>query len=285
MIIASCSTLPSRVENANFKKTVQKLLENPRIQNVYIHYPKFCKRLEIPYPEIPIWMLQNEKMIVNPTEDYGPLTKVAPLFDLFPPKSDIGVLLFDDDRLYPEAWITQLLDAFERHGRNAVVGYQGTMHKALPFEFNKFNLKHSTDQPFSCLKTASGVIYPFKAFPLSVKNAIDFADKYKHKASLRNDDMLLASWCYQSFTPLYLIPVNKQQMNEWYLLNDDKFNDSVSLSNIPNHSKPQIELAKEMIRNGDYPIPWPEVAITVALIVIIILLIISSAVIVVKMKK
>jgi hypothetical protein len=146
------------------------------------------------------------------------------------------------------------------------------MRKDIPLQFNKFN-KTKHDQLFTCLKTASGVIYPFSAFPKSFQAALDFAEKYKHKASLRNDDMLLAAWCYQSFTPLYIIPVTDNQMVEWYSLNDDKDNDGVSLSRIPDHSKPQIALAKEMIANGDYAPPWPEITMVVILIALVIVFI------------
>ena len=284
-IIASCSTLPSRVENENFKKTVTQLTQNKRIDFVYIHYPKFCKRLKIDYPPIPSWMNANPKIKVNyGVEDCGPLTKVAPLFDLFPHNTttDLGVFLFDDDRLYPLLWIEELLDAFNMHGRACVVARQGTLSKTLPFCYDKFNYSKEVQQ-YSCVKTASGVIYPFSCFPNSFNEAINLAEKYKEKASYRNDDMLLASWCYKTLTPIFIIPVTDEQMKEWYLFNDDKYNDEVSLSAIPNHTKPQIKLAQNMIQNDDWPIPWPEITIVVVVIVTFILLLAIIGLLVKKM--
>ena len=167
--------------------------------------------------------------------------------------------MFDDDRTYPELWINQLIDGFIKYNGNATVARQGTLHKTLPFMYDKFNLTPA-DMPFTCVKTASGVIYPLKALPSTTQKAIDFADKYKEKASYRNDDMLLASWCYKSDTPLYILPVTEDQLKEWYSMNSDSLNDEVSLSRIPNHRKPQIELAHAMMMESDWPLPWPEVA-------------------------
>jgi hypothetical protein len=283
MIVASCSTLPGRVDNQNFKTTVSQLCKNPRITAVYIHYPKYCKRLKTDYPPIPEWMNSTDSKIkVNfGAEDCGPLTKSAPLFNLFTPGSDIGVFLFDDDRLYPLKWIEELLDAFEKHKRKAVVARQGTLHKSLPFKYDKFN-RSKEDEEYTCVKTASGVIYPFSAFPHSVQKAIDFAEKYKEKASYRNDDMLLASWCYSSRTPIFVIPVTPDQMKEWYSYNNDEFNDKDSLSRIPDHVKPQIQLAKAMMQNDEWPVPWPEVVILTTLIALFIVFI---ALIIILAKK
>ena len=284
-IIASCSTLPSRVENENFQKTVTQLTQNKRIDFVYIHYPKFCKRLKIDYPPIPSWMNENEKIKVNyGVEDCGPLTKVAPLFDLFShdKTTDLGVFLFDDDRLYPFTWIEELLDAFDSCGRSCVVGRQGTLNKTIPFSYDKFNYSKKLKE-YSCVKTASGVIYPFSCFPNSLKDAIALAEKYKEQASYRNDDMMLASWCYKTLTPIFIIPVTNMQMEEWYSFNDEKYNDAVSLSAIPNHTKPQIALAQSMIENDDWPIPWPEITIVIVVIVSFILLLAIMALLIKKM--
>ncbi len=274
-MIASCSTLPSRVENKNFKETVMQLCNHPNFDAVFIHYPKYCKRLNQDYPPVPTWMQNHSKIVINQkAEDCGPLTKMAPLLDLFPPKVDMGVFLFDDDRLYSLQWIDELLEAFERHGRTCCVARQGTLARFTPFKYNHFNFSQS-DQEYVCVKTASGVIYPFKAFPKSFADAIHFANKYKDNASYRNDDMLLASWCYQTKTSLFIIPVTSEQMKHWYKYNDDVLNDTDSLSRIPDHKKPQIDLAKAMMLNGDWPLPFPEIIVAIILVIVLVVLIAS----------
>jgi hypothetical protein len=273
LIIASCSVLPSRVNNENFQHTVKHLCANDRISHVYIHYPKYCERLEIPYPDVPAWMYESKKIIVNECVDFGPLTKIAPLLDIYPPKSDIGVFLFDDDRLYPQIWINELINAFEHHNRNDVVGRHGTLNKNLPFQYDKFNMQNE-EQEFLCLKTTFGVIYPFNAFPESSKIAQTFLEKYKDKAIRRNDDIVLASWCYHAKIPLYAIQTTIAEKKQWDTWNDDAKMDDVSLANIPHHVQDQLELVQKMIANGDFPVPWADIGTVIGAVVFVILMII-----------
>ncbi len=273
LIIASCSTLPSRVNNIDFQSTVETLANNPRISLIYIHYPKFCQRLNIPYPEVPHWMQSNPKIIVNECADFGPATKFMPLSDIYPAKSDIGVLLFDDDRKYPQTWIDGLLDAFERYNRNAVVGRHGSLHKYLPFQYDAFNMTND-DQEFLCLKTTFGVIYPFNIFPACSKTAMEFVEKYKDKALLRNDDMLLASLAYHAKTSLYVIATTFLEKKSWDETNDDSKIDDVSLAKIPSHVKDQIELARSMMMNGDFPTPWADIGTVIGAVLFVIFIII-----------
>jgi hypothetical protein len=273
MFIASCSVLPSRIENIDFKTSVSNLCKNERIEKVFIHYPKTCARLNYEeYPSPPEWMSENDKIVVNHCIDLGPLTKIAPLLDIYEPKSDLGVFLFDDDRLYPSEWIDDLLSGFERHNRNAAVGRHGSLHKYIPFRYDTFNLTLE-DEPFLSIKTTFGAVYPFQAFPPSTEAAVQFLNKYKDQGSTTNDDMMLAAWCFRTQTPIYIIPTSINAMQEWEDYNQS-INDEVSLSRSSNHVRKQLGLASAMIQQGDFPCPWSDIGTVLGIVVFVVLLIV-----------
>ncbi len=80
MIYASCSTLPNRIDQLYI--AVQSVLKEPKIDNLFIHYPYTCERLNITYPDIPAWMNEDKRIVVNRCKDLGPLTKLAPMLDI-----------------------------------------------------------------------------------------------------------------------------------------------------------------------------------------------------------
>ncbi len=273
MFIASCTVLPSRINNENFRQSVDIFCEHPLIDRVIIHYPRMCKRLQQPYPDPPSWMQTRLKIQVNMCEDYGPVTKVAPLLDMFDSSNnDVGVILFDDDRLYPSQWIDELIIAFQKHNRLAAVGRHGSLHKYLPFQYDTFNMTNE-DEPFLSIKTTFGSIYPLCALPSSSVEAIDFVTKYKEYGSMNNDDMMLAAWCYRTQTSIFVITTSSEMMQTWNAFNKDS-NDDVSLSEIQHHVPKQLSLASAMIAKGDFPCPWPDLACIIGVTILVIMLLI-----------
>ena len=273
MFVASCTVLPNRITNENFRKSVDTFCNHPSIDRVIIHYPKTCKRLQQPYPEPPSWMQTSFKVQVNMCEDLGPVTKVAPLLDLFDASNtDVGVILFDDDRLYHYQWIDELIIAFQAHNRLAAVGRHGSLHKFLPFQYDTFNMTHE-DEPFLSIKTTFGSIYPLSALPSSSVEAVDFVTKYENYGSMTNDDMMLAAWCYRTQTPIYVITTSTEMMQQWNACNKG-VNDDVSLSEIQYHVPKQLRLASAMIAQGDFPCPWPDISCIIGVTILFIMLLI-----------
>lgn len=274
-IIASCSTLPNRVNNPLFKATILSLVENERISKIVIHYPRYCERLKKPYPEVPKWMRANRKIVVDTTApDFGPLTNVLPLLDGYDAKSDIGIFLFHDDFYYPTSWINDLLDGFESHNRLSAVGKQGSLHKYVPFQFKKFN-QTMNEEEFLVMKTHRGVIYPFKIFPASSKLAMDFVSKYKEQGALTNPDVILASWCHKENVKMFVLPTKHSQIEEWNEANETATEDDFNLQN--GSLREEAKLMQAMQKNDDFPVPWSEIGSIIGIVVGAILLILFLA--------
>jgi len=264
-IIASCSTLPTRLDQ--LQKAVNSVLREQRIEKVFIHYPYESKRLHLLYPEPPEWMLHHPRVIIHRTDDHGPMTKFAPMFDIVAPDAEVGLLLFYDDNIYPEGWFQPLLAHFDGH---SALGLHGSMNRQWPFLYSQWN---TSKQPYLVcnLSTSWGVIYPRTSLPETTKDAVQFVAKYKDLRN--NDDMALASWCYQSKTPLRMLPVGDQMINIWNLANPHVI-DPNSLAVTPEMQKMrQIRLAHQMIQDGVYPIPWAEMTLFVFALTLVFLFI------------
>ncbi len=281
--IASCSTLPGRVNNDRFQETVLKFANHPKISKVYIQYPRHCIRLKLDYPPLPDWMSSNNKIYVNKeAEDTGPSTKFHSLCELLPINNPtLGVILFDDDRIYTDKWINDLMNAYELHEGKAVVAYQGTLSKTVPFQIDKYNIPNklsnknakAAHKQFMVAKTAGLAIYCRKVFPTNNNVYKLLLEKYKENKIRNNDDIGLAHLAYKACVPIMIIPIQPDQHVYWLEVNNDADNTADSLSRLPNHIEPQIKLAKAMMTNGDLPIPYIELTTVVICGVGLILLI------------
>lgn len=273
MLVASCSVLPSRVNNEKFRQSVEMLCTLDKISNIYIQYPKTCVRLKLDYPEPPNWMKNNPKIIINSTKDVGPLTKVAPLLDIIPRSYDCGIVLFDDDILYDINWWKDLISSFEKHQRLSAVGKHGSLHRYIPYCYNQFNTKYE-DEPYLVLKTSFGVIYPRFALPDSCSDALEKTSKYLQYGSYNNDDIMLSSWCYTSGTVLYVNSSSPESIASFK--SNNSINDDVSLCKIKSHEVAQVKLASKMMQEGDWPVPWSDITTSASLILLTIILLVFS---------
>lgn len=294
--VASCSTLPGRVNNIRFQETVLKFANNPKITKVYIQYPRHCVRLKLDYPPVPDWMHSNKKIFVNKeAEDTGPSTKFHSLCELLPAnKPKLGVILFDDDRIYTDKWINDLMDAYDMHKGEVSVAYQGTLSKTMPFQIDKYNIpkkinnnknSKSYHKQFIVAKTAGLAIYCRKVFPSTNQVYKDLLEKYKDNKIRNNDDIGLAHLAYKAVVPIMLIPIQHEQYAHWLDVNNDGDNSKDSLSLIPDHIAPQIKLAKAMITNGDLPVPYIELTTVVVCSVTLLLLIAICIMVGIMYKK
>jgi len=269
-IVAACSVLPNRVYSKKFQKTIDFLCSRSEIVKVYIFYPEYCFRLSEKYPSIPQWIIEHPslKLLVKRPADIGPATKIVPLLDLFPKDSPTGLLLFDDDREYPDTWFDQLFEAYAYYDGKSAVGRNGSLSKSSPFHYDNFNTGNQSKR-YLTMKTTFGVIYPRSSLPESSAAAIEHITKYKEYGSENNDDMMLGSWCHISKTPIYLVPTSSDLRSEWKTVNSED-NDEVSLCKIKSHVSKQFGLAAKMIQNGEFATPWPDIAIFVALMLIVL---------------
>jgi len=269
---ACCSVLPSRVESPVFASSVKKLASYAEISQIYIFYPKHCRRLDIAYPEVPVWMKQTQKVNVVSCEDMGPATKFLSLLDMVPQNQLYGVLLFDDDRMYPEGWWEPLIESYKQHKGESAVGRHGSLKVYDCFSYSTWNFS-GDEEAFLSMKTTFGVIYPRKALPSCTAEAVEFIQKYKKYGSENNDDMMLAAWCFKNDTKIYIIPTKKEDFSTWEIKNANE-NDAASLCLKPRHVQKQLELASKMMFEGDFPVPWVDIAAYVAIGILIIALIV-----------
>jgi hypothetical protein len=265
-IYASCSILPSRVENV--KTLVTMLSQYPEIKKIYIHYPERCIRLNIDYPPVPDWMEKNDRVIVNRSPDWGPMTKFAFMLDIFPTNANVGLLLLDDDTKYPDKWFRSLIDCFSENPQHAY-GRHGSLSRKEPFKFTTYNT-NETNLSFRNASTRWGAIYPRSMFPATSILLREKFTQYTQDGIFSNDDIILGSTVYTSGISLYLVPTSEIEIDS-FLKDNQEGDDDMALSRTTNSTLKQINLVSKLILNGDYPSPWPEIAVITGVIVSILI--------------
>lgn len=104
-IVGGITTLPERY--SNLEKTMQTINnQTVKLDALYFGKPKYCKRLNIEYPELPEY-IKNTCTVIE-CEDHGPITKIyAPL--LMENDPDTIIITFDDDVLYDPSLVEKLI--------------------------------------------------------------------------------------------------------------------------------------------------------------------------------
>jgi hypothetical protein len=79
-IIASMTTIPSRID------TIRPALESviaqtATIEHVEVNVPYVCARTKQTYI-VPTWLERMDRVKVFRTDDYGPITKIAPIIEI-----------------------------------------------------------------------------------------------------------------------------------------------------------------------------------------------------------
>lgn len=103
MLYVSFTCLPTRIANINLVlDSIQEQTLQP--DKIIIHYPKKCLRLDQTYDVEELRSRVNkhnlnQKVYINVTNDYGPITKVYPLLGLDLLDDDF-IVVIDDDNYY-----------------------------------------------------------------------------------------------------------------------------------------------------------------------------------------
>jgi hypothetical protein len=239
MFVASCSSFVSPPKT--IPKSIQSLSECLKVERIYIHAPFWA-------PDgLPEWISQHQKVQVVHCPDFGALTCVAPLLD-YQMAADTGVILFQENHIYPSNWLEELMTIFDQHGRRCAIGRSGSFHKYVPFQYNSWNTEWEEER-FLTLKSEFGAIYPYDCFPLSTEAISSLAKKY-----LKMDldlDLILASWCDKSQTPLYVAYTSPNLLQSWMDYNGT-LDPETPLSR-------QLRLGCVMMGESDLPIPWADI--------------------------
>lgn len=134
-IYISLTTIPSRI--ANLYNTINSLLSQTLMADkIIINIPHSYYR----FPEIPIipkFLQDNEKIVINRCQDYGPATKLLGLFTYPTINNDDILIICDDDRNYDKNFIVDLIDSINIFPNCAVTNVGWDIEEMSSFSYMK----------------------------------------------------------------------------------------------------------------------------------------------------
>jgi len=269
-VVACCSTLPERAENGKLERAVRSILgQTANVDRVYVHYPYRASRLQVDYPPPPVSLVQNPQVEVVRCEDHGPLTKVYPVANVIDAAdtTTTAIVLFDDDRVYPNDWLEPLLWCFEANGGRCGVGYHGSSSPHIPFFISKFNTISLKPIPVAILATAWMTVYPRQMLYKDGKTCVERLHAMP-KSAFTNDDIVLGSWAHRHGVRLLLTPINKTNVKRWgeHNLEGD---DTQSLARSFKQQMKQVNLTNKLVFTNGLPMPFMSILTLLTLCLLI----------------
>ena len=172
-IIVSLTTSPIRI--ANIQPVIDSIMQQTIVPHkIVLNLPHVFKRFNSTFDQIPDFLTNNNKILINRCEDIGPLTKILPTVSIAESMEDI-LISIDDDIVYPTNTIEGLLNASKQYPDNVIANSA------------KHNYK---DNLYSALEGWCGVLYKKKFL-------VDFnLDEIKdyNKACYLSDDFTLSNY-------------------------------------------------------------------------------------------
>ena len=131
MLYVSFTCLPTRITNISL---VMKSIYFQTLQpdKIIIHYPTKCIRLDIEYninelKQIIDSLPLKDKVIINETKDYGPITKIFPLINMNLSEDDI-IIIIDDDIYYNKNLFEMLYKDFINEKKEKAICVSGLLY-------------------------------------------------------------------------------------------------------------------------------------------------------------
>jgi hypothetical protein len=128
-VVISLTTIPDRMNNANFHKVLDSLVFQRYAHSVILNLPRYSQRFQIPYPDcryVPK-ITGNEsasRFLVNRCTDWGPATKLLGLVENDLHREFDYVIIIDDDRRVHDTFCADLIKTVIFHKSNLPrVGY------------------------------------------------------------------------------------------------------------------------------------------------------------------
>lgn len=199
-VVVSLTTLPSRLEKETIIPTLKTAHKQTRKPDaVYLGLPKISKRLGTPYPE-PSDKIKSLCTIVELERDYGPVCKI--LGGLYAESDPSTIIItFDDDNLYPENFIEEMLKKHLERPK-AAIGSSGAFIGNFPGYFayirnapaKRYEAWWGAPVPEEGLKTDilcgySGVLYLRGMFPKTDKVVGQSSKKQRNAHGVRTPTM------------------------------------------------------------------------------------------------
>src|SRR5262245_2862061 len=124
-IIASMTTIPSRI--ALIRPAIESLLrQNMPIESVEINIPFYCHRTQESY-ELPSWLETMDRVRVFRTDDFGPITKIAPTLLRHSHDDNVYIWSADDDFIYPPNQLEMLCHCHDPSQKRILTRHGGVI--------------------------------------------------------------------------------------------------------------------------------------------------------------
>ncbi|MGH1370992.1 MAG: hypothetical protein ACRBBW_03080 [Cellvibrionaceae bacterium] len=132
-IYISMTVMPERLISEFFQSVIAHLKnQTADFDKIVVNIPDVYRRTNTPY-QVPRWLEQESKVIINRCYDLGPATKLLGVYDQL--RSDDTVCIVDDDIIYQPTMLEMLLEGLKLHphalisttldAQNSPTGYSG----------------------------------------------------------------------------------------------------------------------------------------------------------------
>ncbi len=192
-IVVSLTTIPDRINK--MKEVILSIInQSVTISKFYIIIPEDIDNIYIIPPSL--YELIPKVEIIRSKNDFGPITKLLPIIDLIDISKDIWLLTIDDDIIYDNKHIYNLINEVKNHNNNKdkVYGFIGLTIENINNNYkNKYNFSSTNcEDEVSILEGYGSIIYHrsvFKNdFKIYIKSLLKIIEcKY-------SDDILISNY-------------------------------------------------------------------------------------------
>lgn len=185
-IIISCTTTKQRINLLYYMlESLKRQILQPDV--IYVNLSKEPYLFDEGISELPSWLNNNDKVVVNFVENTGSYRKLIPLFEQNLVNDNDLIVTADDDILYGENWIKNLVEESDRNPEIMVCCRARRMKKNIFGKYTNYSmwpLINKTDKQINILPTnGSGTV--FKKSLLDIDFLLD--KKYLELAATTDD--------------------------------------------------------------------------------------------------
>lgn len=200
-IIISCTSTKHRLKFLYYMlESLKRQTLQPDI--IYINLSKEAYLFDEGISELPDWLNNNDKVVVNFVENIGSYRKLIPLFEQNLVSDNDLIITVDDDILYGENWLKSLVEESDKNPEVIVCSKARQMKKNIFNKWQAYSQWHLIDKrkkDISVLATGNGGILYKKHFLnlnfLLDKKYLDIApttdDLWFKMASMKNNVKVL----------------------------------------------------------------------------------------------
>lgn len=193
-IIATMTTLPSRIDR--IRPALESFIaQTVPIEHVEVNVPYVCVRTNETYV-LPKWLEDMDRVKIFRTDDYGPITKVAPTLLRHKDEQQTYIWSVDDDYVYPTNQLEMLCRCHRSSESRILTRHGGT------FDIDGNVRFHFGEMEVSMFEGFGTVLYP----PACIgEDFLEYVQKTSENVDCRkNDDVVLSLYFTSHRVPIYL---------------------------------------------------------------------------------